>query len=92
MKALIAAALAASALAWTWPASAEGVEEDSPEWSCVDDGNRVCGPGNANGVTPGCFDDGGVLEAYWPCHVEIDPRTGDTDIFEDGNPIPVYVY
>lgn len=25
-------------------------QEDSPDWTCVDDGNRVCGPGNSNGV------------------------------------------
>lgn len=41
--------------------------EDQPGWSCVDDGNRVCGPGNANHVPPGCYDDGGVLFAPWPC-------------------------
>lgn len=42
-------------------------EEDSPEWSCVDDGNRVCGPGNSNGALAGCYDEGGVLVAVWPC-------------------------
>jgi hypothetical protein len=41
--------------------------EDQPGWSCVDDGNRVCGPGNANGAPAGCYDDGGVLIAVWPC-------------------------
>lgn len=42
-------------------------DEDSPEWSCVDMGNRVCGPGNSNGAPAGCYDDGGVLFAAWPC-------------------------
>ncbi|BCP41456.1 hypothetical protein MINTMi27_15490 [Mycobacterium intracellulare] len=42
-------------------------QEDEPCWSCVDDGNRVCGPGNANHVPAGCYDDGGVLEFTWPC-------------------------
>lgn len=48
-------------------ALADGPTEDSPLWSCVDDGNHVCGPGNANGVPAGCYDDGGVLAAPWPC-------------------------
>lgn len=39
--------------------------EASP--SCVDDGNRVCAPGNAQGAPAGCYDDGGVLEMHWPC-------------------------
>lgn len=41
--------------------------EDEPGFSCVDDGNRVCGPGNSNGVPAGCYDDGGVLFKAWPC-------------------------
>lgn len=48
-------------------AVAGGPNEDDPGWSCVDDGNRICGPGNDNGVAPGCYDDGGVLEFPWPC-------------------------
>lgn len=48
------------------------VEEDSPDWDCVGMGNRICGPGNARGVVPGCYDDGGVLVAPWPCHVIVD--------------------
>jgi hypothetical protein len=42
-------------------------EEDEPGWSCVDDGNRVCGPGNEEGKPAGCYDDGGVMYAEWPC-------------------------
>lgn len=41
--------------------------EDEPGWSCVDDGNRVCGPDNAEGKPAGCYDDGGVMEFAWPC-------------------------
>lgn len=40
--------------------------EDEPGFSCVDDGNRVCGPGNGQ-APAGCYDDGGVLVAVWPC-------------------------
>ena len=40
--------------------------EDDPGWSCVDDGNRVCGPGNSNGVPAGRYDEGGVLVDPWP--------------------------
>lgn len=46
--------------------------EDDPDWSCVDDGNRVCGPNNDEGKPAACYDDGGVIEMYWPCH-----RTAD---------------
>jgi hypothetical protein len=42
------------------------VQEDSPLWSCVDDGNKVCGPGNGNGVPAGPYDEGGVLIDAWP--------------------------
>jgi len=28
------------------------IEEDSPGWDCRIHGNRVCGPDNAQGVTP----------------------------------------
>lgn len=89
------AAIAFGGIAMASHANAEGPQEDEPGWSCVDDGNRVCGPGNSNGVPAGCYDDGGVLEASWPCHVEIDPETGDSDIYVDGDPSPVspvYVY
>lgn len=41
--------------------------EDSPQWSCVDDGNHICGPGNVEGKPAACYDDGGVLFAAWPC-------------------------
>jgi hypothetical protein len=42
------------------------VSEDESGWSCVDDGNRVCGPGNGQGVPAGRYDEGGVLVDPWP--------------------------
>ena len=42
------------------------VEEDESGWSCVDNGNRVCGPGNPQGVPAGRYDEGGVLIDPWP--------------------------
>lgn len=42
------------------------VYEDSPEWSCVDDGNKVCGPNNPEGKPAGRYDVGGVLVDPWP--------------------------
>ena len=33
------------------------IEEDSPAWDCRVDGNRICGPDNAQGVTPGDYSD-----------------------------------
>jgi hypothetical protein len=67
---------------WFAPlASADAPLEDSPDWSCVDDGNRVCGPDNANGVPAGCYDEGGVLVALWPCEGPM--------IWNSGHPITV---
>ena len=65
----LATAAAVFALPW-WvalPAWAAVPDEDSPEWSCVDDGNRVCGPDNDEGKPAACYDDGGVIVALWPC-------------------------
>lgn len=39
--------------------------DDSPAFSCVDDGNRICGPGNAQGAPAGLYDTGGVLMLTW---------------------------
>lgn len=67
-------------------------------WSCVDDGNRVCGPSTDNVVVDGvllsdptgprqlrvpagCYDEGGVLVAYWPCYVAIDSE-GNADVYK----------
>jgi hypothetical protein len=64
-KASIGAALALGFTAAPH-AHATTVMEDDPSWSCVDDGNKVCGPGNANGVPAGRYDEGGVLIDPWP--------------------------
>jgi hypothetical protein len=57
------------------------VEEDSPLWSCVDDGNHTCGPNNPEGKPAACYDVGGVIVAMWPCHEEnID---GEWEVFKD---------
>jgi len=55
-------------------------QEDDPGWSCVTDGNRICGPGNPDGVPPGCYDDGGMLVAPWPCVVIVNPD-GTSDVY-----------
>lgn len=73
-------------------AVADTCQEDQKCWSCVDDGNRVCGPGNPEGKPAGCYDDGGVLVASWPCYVVIDPVTGDSDVYSNNPRIPDDVY
>lgn len=57
------------------------VQEDSPAWSCVDNGNRICGPGNPEGKPAACYDDGGVIMAVWPCHVVVN-ADGSADVYE----------
>lgn len=42
------------------------VSEDESGWWWVDDGNRVCGPGNGQAVPAGRYDEGGVLVDPWP--------------------------
>jgi hypothetical protein len=49
-------------------------------WSCVDDGLRICLPGNPDGKPAACYDDGGVIVALWPCHVIVNPD-GSSDIY-----------
>jgi hypothetical protein len=56
------------------------VQEDESGWSCVDQGNRTCGLGNSNGVPAGCYDDGGVIVAPWPCYVVVN-ADGSSDVF-----------
>lgn len=41
------------------------VSDDDPSFSCVDDGNRICGPGNAQHAPAGMYDQGGVLMFTW---------------------------
>ena len=54
--------------------------EDDPGWSCITNGDRRCGPGNSNGVPPGCYDDAGMLVAPWPCVVIVNPD-GTSDVY-----------
>lgn len=42
-----------------------GDTESDPSWSCVLDGNHVCGPRNDMGAVPGFYVDG-VLSQPWP--------------------------
>lgn len=68
VKAFFGASLALGfALAPAATAKADTVSDDDPSWSCVDQGNRVCGPGNTSGAPAGCYDDGGVMFKAWPC-------------------------
>jgi hypothetical protein len=59
------AALALAGVTGVGTAQAHPGHEDEPGWDCTVDGNRVCGPGNANGVAPGCYADG-ALVTPWP--------------------------
>lgn len=81
-RAFAALSLASAALfGAVAPASAVApVLEDDPGWSCVTDGNRICGPGNTEGKPAGCYDDGGVWVAAWPCHVVVNPD-GSSDVY-----------
>lgn len=49
-------------------------------WSCVDDGDKVCAPGNDEGKPAACYDDGGVIVALWPCHTKVD-ENGDRQVY-----------
>jgi hypothetical protein len=60
--------------------AAPTVTEDSPAWDCIFDGNRICGPGNPQGVAAGCYNDRGALVAPWPCHLVVNPD-GSADVY-----------
>ncbi len=62
---------------------ASRISEDSSTWDCRVDGNRMCGPGNAQQVIPGCYDDAGALVSVWPCHVVVN-SDGSSDVYEGG--------
>lgn len=62
------------------PAFSNVCQEDMPCWHCPTDGNRTCGPNNAEGIRPGCYSDTGTLVASWPCYVVVYPN-GESDIF-----------
>lgn len=68
------AAISATATAHAAPA------EDEPGFSCITDGNRICGPNNPTGAIAGCYDDTGALVAPWPCHIVVD-QNGDADVY-----------
>ena len=57
----------AMTLGLSFPAYAQPLEGQDG-WSCVDHGNRICGPGNEQGVPAGQYDQGGVL-IPWPHEV-----------------------
>ena len=42
-----------------------GDTEDAPSWSCVLDGNHVCGPDNQMGAVPGYYVNGSLAKP-WP--------------------------
>jgi len=58
-------------------AIAHAATEDQPGWSCVDDGNQICGPGNTQGAPAGRYDEGGVLIETWD---QMLARCGHIDI------------
>ena len=57
------------------------IEEDESGFSCVDDGNHICGPDNERGVPAGKYDVGGVLMDPWP----VDPNAWDGDEYVGGH-------
>ncbi len=59
------------------------IGEDESGWDCRADGNRMCGPGNSQGVISGCYDDAGALVSVWPCHVVVN-ADGSADVYEGG--------
>lgn len=65
-------------------AHAATCQEDDPDhcWDCRRDGDRVCGPGNDQGVLAGCYSDTSPAAplAPWPCHVIVRPD-GEGDIY-----------
>ncbi len=41
-----------------------GPAEDEPGWDCRTQGNHICGPANTDGITPGLYRDGVLLELW----------------------------
>lgn len=76
-----AAGVPAGAIISSAPAiAAPAVPEDSPAFDCIFDGNRVCGPNNAQGAAAGCYNDRAALVAPWPCHVVVN-ADGSADVY-----------
>jgi hypothetical protein len=72
-------------------APARTCQEDDSCWVCSMMGDWVCGPGNDNGLTPGCYgteagggsESGGttvVLKELWPCWSAVLPN-GERHIY-----------
>ncbi|OBC03354.1 hypothetical protein A5784_14035 [Mycobacterium sp. 852013-50091_SCH5140682] len=61
---------------------AQAIEEDQPGWDCRTMGNRICGPDNAQGLAAACYNDQAEVVAPWPCHLVVNPATGDADVYE----------
>lgn len=76
----IGAAITLSAGGVAHAAPAGQTQEDDPGWDCRVDGNRICGPANSNAVAAGCYDEGGVLVAAWPCSVRVN-ADGSADVY-----------
>lgn len=76
----VGAALTLSAGGVAHAAPAGQVQEDDPGWDCRVDGNRICGPTNAQAVPAGCYADTGALVAAWPCHLVVNPD-GSADVY-----------
>lgn len=62
------------------PAPMQQVQEDDPGWDCTRNGNRICGPANAQGAVPGCYQATGDLVAPWPCHIVVG-LDGQADVY-----------
>lgn len=84
----LAGSLAMTPVAWAQPHAPTPLtcQEDGSgppgcrPWSCVDNGNRICGPGNPEGKLAACYDDARMVVALWPCHVVINPD-GSSDVY-----------
>lgn len=60
--------------------SAGHLPEDSDSFDCRSDGNRICGPGNSQGVPAGCYSDAGALVSAWPCRIVVN-ADGSADVY-----------
>ena len=58
------------------------IEEDSPQWDCRTMGNLICGPDNAQGVTPGDYSNPNC----WPGAIYCPPVGTPVDTTVIGQP------
>ncbi len=56
------------------------IEEDSPQWDCRTMGNLICGPDNAQGVTPGAYSNPNC----WPGAIYCPPVGTPVDVTTTG--------